>query len=95
MHVLLPALLPAPTGPHTQAGVVSGEPRRAGTAKKRQKLKVKRQKCGVRLLADGAVAIYRNASRAADLPWNQRLEQRSAACVNELQRPAACRLGEW
>jgi hypothetical protein len=33
---------------------------------------------------------YRNASRAADLPWNQRLEQRGASWRNEFQRPAAC-----
>jgi hypothetical protein len=35
-------------------------------------------------------SVYRNASWAAALPWNQRLEQCGAVRVSELQRPAAC-----
>jgi hypothetical protein len=33
---------------------------------------------------------YSKAIRAASLPWNQRLEQRSAASTSALDLPAAC-----
>ena len=37
-----------------------------------------------------APEAYRKAIRAASLPWNQRLEQSSAASTSKLDRPAAC-----